>query len=414
MKKFRLYGKIRNAESGKGIAGLIVEIKDADLFVDEVIGTTKTGRGGAFSVNFPPSTFLPAYREKPDIYLSVKSPGGQLIVSTRNDLKTDVESDTEINVDISRQIRIAAGLEMEKRLLSSNPADRAKRMTAWTFLSDKTGQTSLMQQVQEDLRGKRSILELLKQYMDELYLNPDNNALQFDKLMGIFRSGVTPEAIEGHVYGVWMFFRTGDQEKPFSPIGNILQVLLGTTLDAQCPWVGKTFTALSPSEINTVTEGAINPGERFFRAVNHFRKMDWQIPNNLAFQLLDIWNTLEDAPPDEQKKFGHHKNGGYIIAVKGPSIYPKTGREVFILNYRWKNLANKPPLCWLIDEVVQIADGLYLGQILSATRRLLKPYNPATPPADYEYQTFGYFLLFSEAWNAEAQRLFPFLEIPSH
>ncbi|NTW07154.1 MAG: hypothetical protein HGA29_04845 [Syntrophaceae bacterium] len=413
MKKFRLYGKIRNAESGKGIPGLIIEVKDADLFIDEVIGTAKTGRGGSFSINFPPSQFLPAYREKPDIYLSVKSPSGKLIASTRNALKPDVERNTEINVDIPRQIRIAASLEKEKPLLSSNPAGKSKKMAAWTFLSDKTGQTSLMQQVQEDLCGKRSILELLKQYMDELYLNPDNNAVQFDKLMEIFRSGVTPEAIEGHVYGVWMFFRTGDQEEPFSPIGNILQVLLGTTLDAQCPWVGKTFTSLSSSQIDSITEGGITPGQRVFRAVNHFRKMDRQIPNNLAFQLFDVWNGLDDAPPDEQKKFGHHKNGGYIIAVKGPSIYPKTEREVFILNYRWKNLANKPPLCWLIDEVVQIAEGLYLGQILSATRRLLRPYDPARPPADYEYQTFGYFLMFSEDWNTEAQRLFPFLDIPS-
>ncbi|MEN6488841.1 MAG: hypothetical protein ABFD66_08160, partial [Smithella sp.] len=108
MKKFRLYGKIRNAESGKGIPGLIIEVKDADLFIDEVIGTAKTGRGGSFSINFPPSQFLPAYREKPDIYLSVKSPSGKLIASTRNAPKTDVERNTEINVDIPRQIRIAA------------------------------------------------------------------------------------------------------------------------------------------------------------------------------------------------------------------------------------------------------------------------------------------------------------------
>lgn len=345
MKNFRLYGKIRKAESGKGIPDLIVEVKD--------------------------------------------------------------------NEDISRQSRIAAGQEKEKVMPKASRAGKTGPLTTWTFLPDKIGQTSLMRQIRKDLYGKTSILELLKQYMDELYLNPDNNALPFDKLMEIFRSGVTPEAIEGHVYGVWMFFRTGDQEEPFSPIGNIMQVLLGTTLDAQCPWVGKTFTSLSPSQIDSVTEGGIKPGRQVFRAINHFHEMDRQIPNNVAFQLFDIWNSLDDAPPAEQKKFGHQKNGGYIIAVKGPSIYPETNREVFILNYRWKNLANKSPLCWLIDEVVQIADGLWLGQILSATRRLLRPYDPERPPADYAYQTFGYFLMFSEDWNKEAQRLFPFLEIPS-
>ncbi|MEN6374144.1 MAG: hypothetical protein ABFD75_05080 [Smithella sp.] len=408
MKKIQLYGKIRKAENGKGIPDLIIEATHADLFIDELIGTAKSGRGGSFAIDFPSACL-----EKPDIYLNIKTPDGRLIASTRSKIKTDVDSNTEINVDISRQNRITAGLEKEKRPPTAGRPGKSEQLTTWTFLSGKAVPVSLMRKIQKDMSGNKSILGLMKQYMDELYLNPDNNAPQFDKLMEIFRAGATPEAIEGHVYGVWMFFRTGDQEEPFSPIGNILQILLGTTLDAQCPWVGKTFTPLSPGEIDSLTEGAIKPDRRVFRAVNHFHKIDRQVPNNVAFELFNIWNGLDDAPPDEQEKFGHQKNGGYIIAAKGPSIYPPTDREVFILNYRWKKLANKPPLCWLIDEVVQIADGLYLGQILSATRRLLRLYNPARPPADYAYQTFGYFLMFSRDWNEEAQRLFPFLDIPS-
>jgi hypothetical protein len=408
MKNFRLYGKIRKAESGRGIAGLIVEAVHADLFIDELAGAAKSGRGGSFSIDVPS-----AGRAKSDLYLNVKTPDGRLIASTRSKIMTDVKSDTEINVDIPRQSRIVAGLEKEKRPPAASLPGRREQWTTWTFLADKAGQTSLMRQIQRDMSGKTSILELMKQYMDELYLNPDNNSPQFNKLMEIFRSGATPEAIEGHVYGVWMFFRTGDQEEPFSSVGNILQVLLGTALDEQCPWVGKTFTALSTHEVDSLTEGAIAPDRRVFRAVNHFRKIDRRLPNNVAFELFNIWNGLDDAPPDQQEKFGHQKNGGYIIAVQGPSIYPPTEREVFILNYRWRKLANKPPLCWLIDEVVQIADGLYLGQILSATRRLLRLYDPLRPPADYVYQTFGYFLMFSGEWNEEAQRLFPFLDIPS-
>ncbi len=408
MKKIRLYGKIRKAENGRGIPNLIIEATHADLFIDELIGAVTSGRDGSFAIDFPS-----ACREMPDIYLKVKTPDGRLIASTRSKIKTDVDSNTEISVDISRQNRITAGLEKEKRLPTAGLPGKSEQLTTWTFLSGKTVPASLMREIQKDMSGKTSILELMKQYMDELYLNPDNNAPQFDKLMDIFRAGATPEAIEGHVYGVWMFFRTGDQEEPFSPIGNILQILLGTTLDAQCPWVGKTFTPLSPGESDSLTEGAIKPDQRVFRAVNHFHKIDRQVPNNVAFELFNIWNGLDNAAPDEQEKFGHQKNGGYIIAVKGPSIYPQTDREVFILNYRWKKLANKPPLCWLIDEVVQIADGLYLGQILSATRRLLRLYDPSRPSADYAYQTFGYFLMFSRDWNEEAQRLFPFLDIPS-
>ena len=35
---------------------------------------------------------------------------------------------------------------------------------------------------------------------------------------------------------------------------------------------------------------------------------------------------------------------------------------MFTLNYRYPKLGNYPPLNYLIDEMVQIADGLYLGQ----------------------------------------------------
>lgn len=413
MNNFRLYGKTREAESGRGIPDLIIEVKDADLFIDELIATTKSGRNGSFTIDFPPPHPTSAYRDKPDIYLNVKLPNGKLIASTRNDLKTDVETNMEINVDISRQARISAGLDKEKRLPGANLADKPEQLTTWTFLPDNTWQSPLMQQIQKDMHDKTSILELLKQYMADLYLNPDNNALPFSKITELFRAGATPDAIEGHFYGVWMFFRTGDQQEPFSPIGNVLQILLGTTLDAQCPWAGKTLIPLSQSQVDSITDGGIETGRRVFLAINHFHRLDGQIPNNIAFQIFDIWSGLDDATPDEQKKYGHKKNGRHMISVKGPSVYPQTNREVFILNYRWKNLANKPPLCWLIDEVVQIANGLYLGQILSATRRLLGPFDPARPPADYAYQPFGYFLMFSEDWNKEGQRLFPFLEIPS-
>lgn len=413
MKHFRVFGKIRESESGKGIPGLTVEVMDADLLIDELIGTVQSDPDGSFSIDFPPAQLPAFYREKPDIYLNIKLPDGKLIASTRNHLRTDAQTDTEINVDISRQVRLWSGLEKEKELPEAGRTGKAGSLTTWTFLSDHSGQTPLMRQIQDDIKGKTSILELLKRYMNELYLNPDNNAPAFAKIMEIFRAGMTPEAIEGHFYGVWLFFRTGDQQEPFAPIGNVLQVLLGTTLDAQCPWVGKTLIPLSQSEVDAVTDGGIGPGRRVFCAINHFHRMDMQIPNNVAFQIFDIWASLDDAPPEEQKKYGHEKNGRHMIAVKGPSVYPKTNRDVFILNYRWKNLANKAPLCWLIDEVVQIAEGLYLGQILSATRRLLGPYDPARPPADYDYQTFAYFLMFSEGWNEEAQRLFPFLNIPA-
>jgi hypothetical protein len=124
-----------------------------------------------------------------------------------------------------------------------------------------------------------------------------------------------------------------------------------------------------------------------------------------------MWH-LKEVPETERLKYGHERNGGNFIFHRAFSIYEKTPREVFRLNYRFHALDNNPPLNYLIDELVEIADGLYLGQLLFATERLLERYDPRAKNEMYNYQHFGYFLLFREDWNVEAKRLFPHLEVP--
>lgn len=397
MKNLRLYGRIREEESNNGIPGLSIEVKDTNLFIDEVIAVTKSRRDGLFEIDFPHPC-----PEQPDIYLNIKKPDGRLISSANCNVNPDLEIVKEVNINVSRKNQIAASdINLENKLIS------------WTFLPDNSVSCQWMQEIQKDMVGKTSILQLLKEYMNELYLKPDNNSDPFFKLMTVFQSGIIPEVIEGHYYGVWMFFRTDDQEDYFPPINKIMQVLLGARLDIRGPWVGKTFIPLSRSQTDSISESKMSPDFQAFRGINHFQQINLQIPVNIAFQLLNIWKTMNDSTIKEEKKFGYQKNGGYIISAKGPSLCPKTSREVFILNYRWEKLANKPPFCWLIDEFVQIADGLYLGQILIATKHLFDSYDPAIPPEDYAYQTYGYFLIFSEMWNKEARRLFPSLDMPS-
>jgi hypothetical protein len=102
------------------------------------------------------------------------------------------------------------------------------------------------------------------------------------------------------------------------------------------------------------------------------------------------------------------------VAHRAPSVYAGTPREVFRLNYRLTPLGNPAPLIYyLIDELVEIVGGIYLGQLLFATARMFERYDPLASDASYCYQHFGYFLLVSEAWNAEAKRLFPHLEMPA-
>ncbi|MBM3131445.1 MAG: hypothetical protein FJZ95_00195, partial [Chloroflexi bacterium] len=55
--------------------------------------------------------------------------------------------------------------------------------------------------IKHDLKGKDSVLDLMKSYIDDLEGELDNNAGPFLKLAKLFELGSTPERIEGHLYG---------------------------------------------------------------------------------------------------------------------------------------------------------------------------------------------------------------------
>lgn len=414
MAGFKVYGQVTEAENQRGIPDLIVDARDADLFYNDLLGSSKTDQAGSFSIECLGGDSPKVGGNKIDLYLVVKSGDGKVLQSTRGNVILGVENDVEINVAIKHSVLAGAGLAPDEPAEQMEDVDPAtlRRFTTWTFQPGYDPREPVLEQIQQDLGGKASILELFRQYMDELRTNPDNNAVQIVKMARLFQLGLTPDTVEGHFYGVPVCMRTGDQEGGLASVGNILEILWGATLDRECPWVGKTFTADTAGKVESITSGQFKPQGKAFIGINHFHEIELKALNILAFHVLDLWMSLKPAPPEEQKAFDYEKNGGNFVAAKDLSVYSKTNREVFQLNYRWKNLGNRVPLCWLVDELVQIAEGLYLGQLLFSTRRLLRDYDPQRPVSDYEYQHFGYFLLFDESWNMEARRLFAYLEIP--
>jgi hypothetical protein len=143
----------------------------------------------------------------------------------------------------------------------------------------------------------------------------------------------------------------------------------------------------------------------------------------------------------KEKNIPYSMTGGLFLACPGLSVTPAmNGKQVYQLNYRWPGLGPAYPMTRLIDEIVQIADGIYLGQLIFATRhyspgslRLLSnPDLPAIPlgeaydgqpdgpldlrrlfvgdkGVDYGYQNNGYFLMLDPAAAREvyADRAFP-------
>lgn len=102
---------------------------------------------------------------------------------------------------------------------------------------------------------------------------------------------------------------------------------------------------------------------------------------------------------------------GYIfLGVSGrDSILPmNSGREkkkkVFQFHYRYPMVGGPAPIGLCLDELVEIADGLFLGQLIYSTA-LNVAYHSSVDPAEYKYQLFGYFLLLDDAWEYHRQAI---------
>lgn len=284
-------------------------------------------------------------------------------------------------------------------------AQAVEKSTTLTCLQGKAGQDPLLDEVQRDAQAS-SILDAMKSYMSDLHGKLDNNARPYQKLARLFMAGNTPTRVEGHHYGEAIGLRSGEEKGILASYGNYMGFLWGTTIGPTVPWVGKSFTPLSPDAVPDYTGGLNDASVPAFLGINHFEKLEQSLVNRFSFSVVSFWMHLQDAPPQERARYGYDRNGGLFIAQRAPSVYAGTKREVFQLNYRWRPLGNNAPISYLIDEIVEVTPGLYLGQLLFATRNVLDTFDARRPVADYDYQHFGYFLLMDDSWEAETLRVF--------
>ena len=261
----------------------------------------------------------------------------------------------------------------------------------------------LIIEIKKESESRDSILHLLASYIDisNKDAKPDSPALR--KMAKLFSCGQVKDRVEGHFYGITAVLKKGDH-----PFGGFLNQLWGATLGDVSPWDGKTFNAVTPDKLTYLTDGFEKGNFPTFLGINCFKEYKTSFLNMASMSVLTFWLKLKDVPKQEKQAFGYGKKGGLFIAKRATSIDPDNfGKEVFQLNYRWKNLNNPPPLKYLIDEIVQIAEGLFIGPLFFATEHLLEEYDPKLNPAEYKYENFGYFILMDEDWKDEKKRLFP-------
>lgn len=289
-------------------------------------------------------------------------------------------------------------------------------------LTDDCNRDDLLfrEMMEEDLKGMDTPLKLMKHYAD--ILNKETSHGNIDKKLDrLILCGKTPESIDGYYHGVTISMKTGtdshgvlEEIRKKLKIGegiDPLQVFYGNLLSKTSPWAGKNFKKLSKDKLSELTGGFDRGVETSYLGINSFRKDNKEFLNNIASRVLSGIMKMEGVPgPERKQRSWIFAKGGLFIARKQNSVdqeHPE--KAVMALNYRWKSLGNKFPNSLLIDEIVEIADGLYLGKLYYATAltRITKDYDPRISNHDYKYRSFGYFLLMDDSWLHEKNMLFP-------
>lgn len=79
-------------------------------------------------------------------------------------------------------------------------------------------------------------------------------------------------------------------------------------------------------------------------------------------------------------------------------------KRVFQFHYRFPMIGGPAPIGFCLDELVEIADGLFLGQLIYSTA-LDVPFHSSVDPSAFKYQLFGYFLLLDDDWERHRQAI---------
>jgi|GEM_PF-1997665 hypothetical protein len=104
-KAFKIYGKVVEKETGKGIPDLTVKAVDKDLFFDDLLGAVTTDENGNFEIKYDKEDFLELFFDKkPDVYLKIKNPDGEVIHTTEDKVRYGAGETEEYIVKISKKI----------------------------------------------------------------------------------------------------------------------------------------------------------------------------------------------------------------------------------------------------------------------------------------------------------------------
>ncbi len=101
--EFKITGRVREKESGKGVRGLNVRAYDKDLLFDDLLGTAVTDDKGNFEMVYTEKDFRELFEKKPDIYLAVYAPPLKLLIDTTDAVRWRASEHEHFELDIERE-----------------------------------------------------------------------------------------------------------------------------------------------------------------------------------------------------------------------------------------------------------------------------------------------------------------------
>ena len=104
-KAFKIYGRVLEKESKKGIPGLTVEALDKDLCFDDRLGSVITDKEGNFEIIYAKEDFQELFfDQKPDIYLRIRRADGKIIHTTKDKVRYEAGRTEEFIVTIPKKL----------------------------------------------------------------------------------------------------------------------------------------------------------------------------------------------------------------------------------------------------------------------------------------------------------------------
>jgi hypothetical protein len=276
--------------------------------------------------------------------------------------------------------------------------DLPAKFTTFCFEDAKKGKAI---KVKARLSKERTVLHYLRDLSDGVREGALTEEKYFNEVQNLFMNGERPDGIEGYLRGGVVALKRGGFMRKFS--SNVTNDLY-PAIRLFSPWTGKTFKDVGMNEakkyIGKDAEYYKDKGQ-IVLGTNTFKKnFDLSLPATAFIEQLDKIGMVVEQPTKEEKAQGVDLKSFYFMAHFTKSIMKECkGKGVLQFNYRWPKFRTMVPDCYCIDELVRVADGLYLGQLLYATDWNV-PYDPKTQPFKYKYDNFGYFLLMDGEWQA--------------